>query len=718
MLSFPQSVMQKSRRFLIFRAIILIATGLLTIIILNAPISIRSGIIPRAIGEVAAQDIQSPKAISYESKVLTDQAKQQASQSVSPVYLPSDPSIKRQQLDILRVNLQFISQVRQDPYASREQKANDLSNMNNFRLSPTTVQKILDLTESRWQDIQSESEKILEVLFRNTIRETNIAEIKNDIPSLVDASFQQSLAGIVSEIVSQFVVPNSNFSQELTDKARLDAETKVEPVTRKYEIGQIIIRHGQVIRAEDLEALQAIGLVDTNFTINTILSSSALVIVLMVFVALYGLRRQASPMDDLRSLLLISFTFLFFLTLGRLIIPYRTVIPFIFPAAAFGLTLATAFSLETGLIFSMILSLLVPYGLPGSLEITMFYLVGSFCGILVLGRGRNIGSFFRASIAMSAANALVIMAYRLSDPVTDWIGLATLIGASFVNGFAAASVTLILQFIYSQSLGITTALQLLDISRPDHPLLQFMLRNSPGTYQHSLQVANLAEQAAEAINADSLLVRVGALYHDAGKAMNPQFFIENQIKGNPNPHEGMDPLTSAGVIVKHINDGVALARKYNLPPRLQDFIREHHGTLITRYQYNRAVTENGNDESKVDTDAFRYPGPCPRSRETALLMLADGCEARARAELPKDEIELRIMVKKVIDKCLIEGQLDNTRLTLNDLVKITDSFTASLMGVYHQRIIYPELQPKEELKQLDGSIQTQQPENNDAANPN
>ena len=534
----------------------------------------------------------------------------------------------------------------------------------------------------------------------------------------MDASFQQSLATIVSDIVSQFVIPNSKYSQELTDKARADAEIIVEPVTRKYEIGQIIIRHGQVIRSEDLEALQAIGLVDTSFSINTILSSSALVIVLMVFVALYALRRQSSPMDDLRSLLLISFTFLFFLTLGRLIIPYRTVIPFIFPTAAFGLTLATAFSLETGLIFSVILSLLVAYGLPGSLEITIFYLVGSFCGILVLGRGRNIGSFFRASVAMSAANVLIILAYRLSDPVTDWVGLATLIGASIVNGLAAASATLILQFIYSQSLGITTALQLLDISRPDHPLLQFMLRNSPGSYQHSLQVANLAEQAAESINADSLLVRVGALYHDAGKAMNPQFFIENQIKGNPNPHEGLDPLTSAGVIVKHIADGVALARKYNLPPRLQDFIREHHGTMITRYQYNRAVTENGNDESKVDIEAYRYPGPCPRSRETALLMLADGCEARARAELPKDEIELRVMVKKVIDKCLIEGQLDNTRLTLNDLVKITDSFTSTLMGVYHQRIIYPELKPSDGPKQLENSTDNPQLANNDAANSN
>lgn len=601
---------------------------------------------------------------------------------------------------MLRVNLQFITQIRQDPYASREQKISDLAVMKEMKLSDATIVKILDLSDSRWLDIVEESEQVLEVVYRSTIREMNIAEIKNEIPSLVDAAVLQSSTAIITEITSQLVIPNSKYSQELTEQARTEAANKVEPVVRKYEIGQIIIRHGQVIKAEDIEALESIGLVEAKLSINNILSSSALVIVFIIFAALYGMRHQTSPMDNLLNLLLISITFLLFLFLGRLTIPFRTVIPFIFPTAAFGLALATAFTLETGLIFSLILSILVAFGLPGSLEITIYYIVGSFCGILVLGRGRNIGAFFRASVAISAANILVILAYRLSDPITDWVGIATLIGASLTNGLATASLTLILQFIYSQALGITTALQLLDISRPDHPLLQFMLRNSPGSYQHSLQVANLAEQAAEAINADSLLVRVGALYHDAGKALNPQFFIENQIKGNPNPHEELDPVTSAGIIIKHIPEGVNLAKKYRLPPRLHDFIREHHGTLIARYQYNRAVTENDHDESKVDIESFRYPGPCPGSRETALLMLADGCEARARAELPKDETDLRAMVKKVIDKCLIEGQLDNSRLTLNNLVKITDSFTTTLMGVYHQRIIYPELIKPEKIKSI------------------
>jgi len=236
-------------------------------------------------------------------------------------------------------------------------------------------------------------------------------------------------------------------------------------------------------------------------------------------------------------------------------------------------------------------------------------------------------------------------------------------------------------------------LQLMDLQRPDHPLVQFIFRNAPGTYQHSLQVANLAEQAADAIGADALLTRVGAIYHDAGKAANPSFFIENQVPGNVNPHDDMDPAASASTIIRHVTDGVELARKYRLPPRLQDFMREHHGTLITRYQYTQAVQAAGNQPELVNKDLFRYPGPRPQSKETALLMLADGCEARARAELPKNDDDLRAVVRKVFEFCQKEGQLDDTRLTLRDLSIITEAFVNILKNTYHPRIKYPDLRP-------------------------
>jgi hypothetical protein len=265
----------------------------------------------------------------------------------------------------------------------------------------------------------------------------------------------------------------------------------------------------------------------------------------------------------------------------------------------------------------------------------------------------------------------------------------TLIGAAAFNGAASASLALLLQYLFAQQLGLVTPLQLLEVSRPDHPLLQFFLRSAPGTYQHSLQVSNLAEQAAEAIGADQLLVRVGALYHDCGKAMNPQFFIENQLPDAINTHDNMDPLDAARTVILHVTDGLALARKHRLPSRIQDFISEHHGTLATRYQYNRAVEAAGGDPSKVDLNLFRYPGPSPQSRETAILMLADGTEARARAERPVDEAGLRALIHRVVDHCQQDGQLDATRLTLRDLHLITESFTSTLRGTYHSRIQYP-----------------------------
>jgi putative nucleotidyltransferase with HDIG domain len=312
--------------------------------------------------------------------------------------------------------------------------------------------------------------------------------------------------------------------------------------------------------------------------------------------------------------------------------------------------------------------------------------------VLALGKAQRIGAFFWAGMAIAAAGAMVVVVYRLPLASTDWIGLATLAGAALFNGAAAAGLTVLMQFFLAQFLGTTTPLQLMELTRPDHPLMQMILREAPGTYQHSLQVANLAEQAAERIGADPLLTRVGALYHDAGKALNPIFFIENQVPGLLNPHDDLDPVTSANTIIRHVPDGVEVARKHRLPSRLLDFITEHHGTMITRYQYVRAVTLAGGDESQVDMEQFRYPGPRPQSRETAILMLADGCEARVRAEVPRGEDDLRNVVKSVIEQRVASRQLDDTTLTLRDLDEITDSFTGTLRGIYHPRIQYPKLE--------------------------
>ena len=394
---------------------------------------------------------------------------------------------------------------------------------------------------------------------------------------------------------------------------------------------------------------------------------------------------------DLRGLLVIAILFLIFLVAGRSITNQGLVVAFIFPLAAYSLTIAALFGQNRALVTTLLLTILITYNLPDALVLMLYYTLGGFFGVLVLGRAQRITSFFWAGLVIAGGGALVVVAYFLNSPTRDWLTIASLSGAALINGIASASLALLLQFLLAQLVGMTTALQLMEISRPDHPLLQLLLRAAPGTYQHSLQVANLAEQAADEIGADTLLTRVGAQYHDVGKALTPMLFIENQVPGSHNPHESLTPLESAQIIIRHIPEGVELARKYRIPSRIQDFIREHHGNMIARYQYFNAVKAAGGDESKVDPEPFRYPGPRPQSRETAILMLADGSEARVRAERPQNENEMREVIKSLIQNRMSSGQLDDTGLTLRDLEAITHSFVTTLRGIYHPRIEYPKL---------------------------
>ncbi len=679
----------------ILRLGLLVLTGLVALVLLALPIAIRPSSFPLNEGDVATQDIQAPYASNFNSAYFTAQAQQDAEAAVQPIYLPVDPSITRTQIERLRVTLEYVTSVRFDNYASQAQKIADLSEISNFQLSTSTYERILSLTESRWQAVQQEALAVLEVVMRNTIRDGNVAESQNSIPSLISYTIPQDQAAVIDEIVSQFVVPNSLYSEEQTLRARQAARDAVKPVVRTYATGEIIVRRGQVITPQIYEALQVFNLVKTQDGIQSLAAVCALILVSTVFVGLYFSRRQLMPLNDAKSLILIAVLFLIFLTGARIVIPNRAIVPYLFPLSAFGLTVASLYNTEIGLILSLLLSILAGYNLSNSLDLTIFYVIGSFFGILILGKGRRVVNFFWSGLSIGAAGTAVILAYRLPDSISDWIGLATLVGAGFLNGLASASLTLLFQFIIAQLMGVTTSMQLLDLSRPDHPLLQSLLRNAPGTYQHSLQVANLAEQASETIGADALLVRVGCMYHDIGKVVFPSFFVENQVPGEIDSHDDLDPALSAATIIQHVVDGVMLAKKHRIPQRIQDFIREHHGTLLTRYQYIRALQAAGNDPQAVDCGKFRYPGPSPRSRETAILMLADGCEARARADHPKDDDELRIVIGKVFEYVQKEGQLNDTALTMRDLYRVQESFFTTLKNIYHPRLQYPELKPLE-----------------------
>jgi putative nucleotidyltransferase with HDIG domain len=669
---------------------VLVAVSIVTFAALIMPLSLRPAALPLQAGEVAPRDINAPRDDEYVSQVRTEEARETVEKAVQPIYTDPDPAIARQQINRLSSTFQLINLTRADITATHDLKQAQLAGLSNISLNPNSINLILSLSDSQWGPIQQESLRLLEQVMRTPVRTDNLDAVQTSIPSLVNLTFSEDEADLVSEFVNAFVITNSRFSPDLTAAAQKSARGAVQPIVQTYKAGERIVSAGDIITPAQMEALQEFKLIQPAQPIETYLGAAALTVLSAAFIGLYFLRRRKAVfVSEPRSLLMASILFIVFMVSARFVIPNRTIVPYLYPLPAAGLLLTTLFGMESGIILSLVLSVLAAYGLSNTLELMPFYIMASLCGVLTLGPARRFWGFFRAGMAIAGGGIAMILAYLLPTASMDWIGIATLIVVALVNGMASASIALLLQYPLAQFLSLPTPMQLLEISHPDFPLLKIFLRNAPGTYQHSLQVANLAEQAAEKVGADPLLTRVGSLFHDIGKSVDASFFIENQAPGNLNTHVDITPEQAAQKIIQHVHDGVALAHKYRLPHRIDDFILEHHGTMVTRYQYNQALEKAGGDASKVDMEQFRYPGPRPRSRETAILMLADSAEARTRAEGPESDDDLRNIVRSIIERVQKDGQLDNTQLTLRDLNLIADSFVTTLRGTYHPRIQYP-----------------------------
>jgi len=678
-----------SGREKLFFWFLLIVSILLMLAAVLAPF-IRSSMVPDpAVGDIARRDYRAAEAISFTSEVLTKQRRDLAERTVLPIYSAPDTRVARRQLEQLRSVLTYITNVRMDTYATQEQKLNDLSALEDIHLEDDAAETILRMSDARWQEVQKDAITVLEGVMRSAIRPETLQDARNRAPALVSLSLPEDQAAIVADLAAAYVAPNSQFSESLTQAARQQARDAVEPVTQTFVPGQTIALQGEVLGPEKIEALQHLGLTGSERNYHEWISAALLSVLLVAFMVVYLRRKNARRPFKPSYLLVLALLQLTFLAAIRIIAPSNLLGAYVFPLAACGLVTAALFGTELAMVSTIPLSILAAYGLPNSMELTIFYLVSGLFGVLILGKARRLITFMWAGLAIAISGALVVWAFRF--PLSSWSLLAFVSygAAVFFNGLVSASLAILLYSLFASPLELLTPVQLLDLTRPDHPLLQNLLRDAPGTYQHSLQVASLAEQAAERLGLDPLLIRAGSLYHDVGKLINPACFIENQPPGFENPHDTMAPEESARIIIAHVTDGLKLARKYHLPRRIQDFITEHHGTTITNYQYYNAVKAAGGDESLIDKTPYQYPGPRPQTPETAILMLADASEARVRAERPPEDESLRSLIMSVVSGRVSSGQLDDTRLSMQEINAIVDSFSTTLRGIYHPRINYP-----------------------------
>ncbi len=640
-------------------------------------------------GDVAGQDVLAPHELSYESSVLTGQAKAAAEQSVADIYDPPNSAIARLQLEKLTASLDFISSVRSDEFSTSDERLQELMAMKDLLLDQQEAQTLLNFPPSRWEAVRLESLAVLEQVMRGEIREDRVEDASRGVRTLISFGLAEEQAQVVEEFVTAFVAANALFNADDTAAARQEARDSVTPVTRSFAPGQTIIALGDPVSALDVEALEAFDLLKAPNRFQDLASLSLLVLVLGSAIALFAYRIHPEMLQNMRISWVTSFLFVITsLGLGYAV-SGQGVLPYFFPAATLPMLLAILVGPGMGVISAMALGALAGYLGVRGLEISLYFMLSGALGALAIGRAERLGVFAWSGVVASLAAVAVVLVFRIPDPAADTFEKAQVMGGALITGILSAGLAFGVLLIIGSALRITTNIQLIELSRPDHPLLQLLLRTAPGTYQHSLQVANLAEQATRAIDGNGMLTRVGCLYHDVGKTERPQFFIENQLSGQ-NIHEQMDPATSASMIIAHVTDGQELARKHRLPKVVADFILEHHGTMRTEYQYRLALKAAGDDSDSVDPRDFTYPGPRPRSKETAILMLADGVEAKIRAEMPEDEASLDEAVAWVIEDRLAKKQLARTDLTLKNLDTIRRSFVKTLRSIYHPRIRYPE----------------------------
>jgi cyclic-di-AMP phosphodiesterase PgpH len=656
---------------------------------------------------VARADILAPRADSYVSDIKTAAARKEAADRVDPQYDYSTEKaipIANRQLQAFDERVAPIDQAF-NKATSEPERANLLANALPAglpgALTDADRKTLVGLTPERWTALRTEASRVLETTETLQLRDDAVLQAQAGVSlKLVGSPTLDEAEGkLAAALITPLIEPNSSYSKSLTDEARAVAAAQVAPVIETYAQGEKIVGTNERITDVKLEAIQFFGLTDArpDFARLGGWFFLAIMIVGLLLAWLWRFRRDLWHRNNamlLISLIVVGVAFVLKATAGR------PGLPFIVPTAVAGMLLAIL--LDAGVATTVVIVLAVMAGaLNGnSLELAAYVLFGGLAGTLAIRRGDRLQVFVQAGLAVAIANVLVVSTFALLG-AHDFRWLLELVGASFASA-AGSAVAAVGSFAVLGSLfGILTVFQLLELANPSQPLLRRLLVETPGTYHHSLMVGNLAERAAEAIGADPLLTRVSAYYHDIGKLANPLAFIENQA-GGENVHDELDPEVSAQILKQHVADGIDIAYKSKLPKTLIAMIPQHHGTAIMSYFYARAkraaaepyggltTKEGAAAAAAVDERKFRHVGPKPQSREAALIMLADGVEASVRSLESRDEPAIRAMVARIIEERLSDGQFDECDLTLRDIERIREAFVGQLLGMYHQRIAYPQ----------------------------
>jgi putative nucleotidyltransferase with HDIG domain len=540
--------------------------------------------------------------------------------------------------------------------------------------------------------------------------------VRNELESMAREQTQENAEGLsvaqLAPIADLLLRPNTNFNSVETELRRARIVGSVPNVIIKVQAGESIIRGGDRYEPYHLTILEGIRKQksETNFIvkmIGTTLFVSLLLLITFIFSKKY-IRKFDPSQEDLYFLggvlilLLLCVRLAAALSSGlQDIVPFGVSVQALYyaiPVAGGAMLTRFILNSEISLVFAIVASALTGMFLEAHLDLSIYYLISGIVAAAAVGHVDRRSAILRAGLIVGSVNAVVIVAINLITvvSVTDAVNVTNvLINAmmGFMGGIFSSMFVLVLSPVAELLFNYVTDIKLLELGNLNHPLMQEMIMKAPGTYHHSQLVAVLAEAAAAAIGANPLLARVGSYFHDIGKMRKPSYFIEN-MQGGVNRHDKLSPSMSALIIASHVKDGLELAKEYNLPSRIADFIPQHQGTKLITFFYNKALEMSEDKDAPVDDKLYRYAGPRPQTREAGIILLSDGVEAGVRSIPEKTPQKIQAKVQQIINKNFGEEQLDECDITLRDLHRIAETFTRVLIGIYHQRIEYPDIEDK------------------------
>ncbi|HCV00144.1 MAG TPA: hypothetical protein DGL25_02995 [Dehalococcoidia bacterium] len=656
-------------------------------------------------GDIAPRAFAAVRESEYISEELTEQARNTAETAVEPV-MASLQQVPAEQLKSLATLFTETARLRLRSELSSEDRLKELRTVvENDRLGQAILSTLLTLGMHDLEDLRQATIEGLSSILNSPLREE---DQRNRIEAylLVGTvpSFQNG-EGALRELLEAFTRPTLALDEKATLSLQAEARASVPLVVVTYTPGAVIAEEGQPLDAVAIEALRETGVIREGFDYYDLgaglLMGAALGTVLGVY--LYRLQPFSRPAERRGLMTLLA-------VLGTLV-AVRVALPELLPdteghffayampvgaaavvvssvsAPRFGAMVAVVIALYTGFIAATAPSLAGAAFTSAlePLELVIAYAAGGLAGAAAMQRTERLGRFAAAGLAVTGATGAILLAFWLLTEQRETDALGWLALAAAIAGGGSSVIGLGLHVLLSVALRVTTRMQLMELAQAGHPLLRELQEKAPGTFHHSMLVGSLAEQAANRIGADALLVRAGAYYHDIGKMQRPEYFVENNIARGVSPHDSLAPEASARIIHGHVLDGMDLARRRRLPALVGDFIPQHHGTRLVEFFYHKAL-----ERGETDSEVYRYPGPRPQAKEQAIVMLADSCEALVRASQPETYEEIDELVNGVFAERLAEGQLDECDITMRELQVVAASFRSTLRAVYHPRIEYPE----------------------------